>query len=194
MTDTETDYEQEPPRHPATLSTMARFFVMAKHVIGRALNYAIVVGIIGAVGFALVPGAFLTPIASVISLFSSDAAVATMGPVVTAAIAGAKIFAIAGAVIGGALGLTDVGGAAEAEEQRRINAYERNAARQQRSAALGHRRDSQYLAVVSQAHDMGLDPNKLPFPKESFPLSAHLVFIFSEFPEGRKSGAVVLGW
>ena len=26
------------------------------------------------------------------------------------------------------------------------------------------------------------------------PLSAHLVLIFSEFPEGCKSGAVVLGW
>src|SRR5579875_512805 len=92
-----------PQQNPAALSTSARAGMGIKHIAGKALKYSVIAGVTGAGLCALAPALVLVPIALGLGVFSGTAAAAAMGPVAAAALTGAKVGGIGGALLGGAV-------------------------------------------------------------------------------------------
>jgi len=148
--------------HPAD-KTVNGTAVGFKHVLGKALKFALIGAIIGAVLFAAVPAMlgyagltalpwFLAAPAAFFGITTGFAA----GTIGSAALSGALMGGGIAAAIGGILGISSAGEAvADAKEDARAN-YDRAIHRQRQLAALRLRDRQQNVAMAKMERQYGL--------------------------------------
>lgn len=161
------DDDDAPERHPA-LANYSRSGTMVKSTAGKVLKYGAIGGLAGgailgaltAIGgtalVAMIP--VVGPLLAGAGWISGVGAAAVGSAALTGALYGAALGGGAG-LIAGASGASD---AADEEEERRINNYERGEARAQRMEALDTARERQRIAMARQSRELGISPGRLP--------------------------------
>ena len=164
------------------LTRVGRWSEMVKHVAAKALKYGLIAGVAGAALFALLPGALLGPLASLISTFSPSGGEALMTKVGYAAIAGAKAFAPVGAILGALVGTTGASAAADDAEEERIASHYRFIARRDATAPLGRlsqQSSSRACGAIGEVRDWVAPAHPFAQKQLSAPGAKHTSFRMS---------------